>query len=228
LICPSRVCPTLPNGCRTHDIRQCFPTLYLICNPTQFNCPTLPNSGCPGGFTQFGQCETLGGCPSAVDACPSRFGCESQAGCVSQGCFPGGGVDPAGGVQAFAAQAFQIPPTQTKSCQPGQLTVLCPTLHNCPSQFVACQSQFVRCPSALDACPTRFNCPSLPNGCPGYTRFGACETFGACPSAVDACPTRLGCFQTVDCGQSIACFPGGGFNPGGGGFNPGGFGGGGF
>lgn len=94
----------------------------------------------------------------------------------------------------------------------------------CPSRSTPCQSQLVRCPSQLDACPTRYNCPTMTNsGCPGYTRLGACETFGACPSAVDACPTRFGCYETRLCGgESIACYPGGG----GGGFDPGAFGGG--
>jgi hypothetical protein len=200
------VCPTGPILCQS---RSC---------PTMVRCPTVDIRCSFERVSRGFRCETFGACPSAVDACPSRFGCESQAGCfntqvcgVSQGCFPGGGrFDPAGGgggAQAFEAQ-FQTPATQTKSCQPQTAlcpvpTSMCPTNFNCPSQFVPCQSQLVRCPSALDACPTRFNCPTLPNGCPGDTRFGSCETHGACPSAVDACPTRFG------------CFPGGGFNPGG-------------
>jgi hypothetical protein len=264
--CPSRltICPSQLIRCRTRNPFECFPTWILICNPTRYNCPTLPN-GCPEP-TVFGQCETFGACPSAVDACPSRFGCESQAGCfesqvcgVSQGCFPGGGgVDPAGGggggiaggaggagAQGFRAAGFapQPQPETVNFCAAGAgggagaaaaipQTRLCPSqytrcpsvLVRCPSQVTPCQSQLIRCPSALDACPTRVNCPSLPNGCPGYTQYGSCETFGACPSAVDACPSRFGCYETQVCGESRACNPGGGFDPGG--FGGGGFGGG--
>lgn len=200
LICPSQalVCQSQFIHCRTRNIIQCYPTFFVICNPTPF-CPTQ-SPGCGASLTvpchtQFGSCETIGACPSAVDACPSRFGCETQAGCfesqvcgvsqacgVSQGCFPGGGVGGGGGAQAFAVQP--TPP------QPIGGVGIRPTL--------ACVSQLVRCPSAVDACPTRFNCPSAIDACP--TRFNCPSVYTPCqsqlvrcPSQLDACPTRFNC-----------------------------------
>lgn len=72
----------------------------LVACPSLYNykCPTV--SGC--GYTRLGGCETFGRCPSAVDACPSRFGCyETQVcgGGESIACHPGGGgggFDPGG------------------------------------------------------------------------------------------------------------------------------------
>ncbi|HWS88787.1 MAG TPA: hypothetical protein VN282_17565 [Pyrinomonadaceae bacterium] len=119
-----------------------------------------------------------------------------------------------GGVGALAPSQFC--PSRVIRC-PSAVDA-CPTRIGCPSRYIPCQSQFNRCPSALDACPTRYNCPTQPDsGCPGPTQFGPCETFGQCPSAVDACPTRFGCEVSQFCGESVACFPGGG----GGGFDPG-------
>ncbi|MET0646828.1 MAG: hypothetical protein ABW208_09425 [Pyrinomonadaceae bacterium] len=217
--CPSRltICPTQPILCRTRDPWRCPPTWYFICQPTQYNCPTLPN-GCPG-YTQFGSCETFGGCPSAVDACPTRFGCESQAGCYesvacqSQGCFPGGGGFEQGGgggaaggggiaggagggaagAQGFKAEALAAyPPTNTPACS----TQIC-----WPGEYGAAAAipQTRICPSQIDLCPTRYNCPSQFTRCP--------SVLVRCPSQVDACPTRLNCpSQYTPCqSQLIRC-----------------------
>lgn len=233
--CPSRfvVCQSQFGDCGI--TRSGCVSSFIRCPTVSFNCPSVaircPTRGEPRCFA------------SRVAICPdTRAGCQFESAACGIDDPLGGGVNPAGGggvAQQFDAQAFAAPQTQSPTCGvrggavalpqtiycPSQLLV-CPTRYNCPSRFIPCQSQLIRCPSQLDACPTRYNCPTLPNGCPGYTRLGACETLGACPSAVDACPSRFGCFETQVCGggESIACFPGGG----GGGFDPGGFGGGGF
>jgi hypothetical protein len=179
------------------------PTAQPICpeHPTASpHCPLHPTASphCPLHPTASPHCPEH---PTASPHCPGFAG--------------------AAGVGAVGA----VPQTQfcvSRAIRCQSAVDLCPS-RVCPSVYSPCVSQLTRCPSALDACPTRFNCPTLPNGCPGNTRFGACETFGPCPSAVDACPTRFGCFETQVCGggESIACFPGGGFDPGG--FGGGGF-----
>jgi hypothetical protein len=242
--CPSVVdnCATRESYCPTQDF-SC-PSRLIVCQSQFGGCIT--RSGC---VSRIVRCPTVSfNCPSVAIRCPTRneprcFASavaicpDTQAGCQVQsiacGFDPADRGDIAGG--GGAAQAFAAAPggaggagvaaiPQSIFC-PSRL-IACPTRFNCPSQFIPCQSQLIRCPSALDACPTRFNCPTLPNGCPGFTRFGSCETVGPCPSAVDACPSRFGCFETQVCGagESIACNPGGGFDPGG--FGGGGFGGG--
>ena len=223
-------CPTFDPSCRTRLGPGCLVSRVAICTDTRTGpACEVGTIDCP---TRDVRCRI-----SQVVACNiTRSGCEV----VSVAC----GFDPqrGGGAQqqGFEAQAFMAQPTQSPDCfaargpggiQPSQFVRCpsavdaCPTRINCPSRYSPCLSQYVRCPSALDACPTRYNCPTLPNGCPGYTRFGACETFGPCPSAVDACPSRFGCndVSQFGCQQTQGCFPEGG----GGGFDPGGFGGGG-
>lgn len=220
-------CPTFDPSCPTRSGPRCsFVSRVAVCSDTRtdprcvigtINCPTR-DLRCR--ISQVAVCDV------------TRAGCEV----VSVAC----GFDPqrGGAQQGFEAQAFAAQSKQSPDCigarGPGGIQSsqfvrcpsavdACPTRFNCPSRYSPCQSQYVRCPSALDACPTRFNCPTLPNGCPGYTRFGACETYGPCPSAVDACPSRFGCNDVSQavCQQTQGCFP-----EGGGGFDPGGFGGG--
>lgn len=238
LTCPSQfvVCQSQFGGCVTHT--GCV-SRVVRCPTVNFNCPSVAIP-CPTRVEP--RCFA-----SQVAICPdTRAGCQVQS--VACGFDPPdrGGIA-AGGAQAFGAEAYRGQPTVQPQCsglggeaqlnaerlaiQPSQYircasaVDACPT-RICPSLQTPCQSQLIRCASAVDACPTRYNCPTLPNGCPGTTQFGRCETFGPCPSAVDACPTRFGCFETQVCGggESIACFPGGGFDPGG--FGGGGFGGG--
>lgn len=215
-------CPSVAIRCPTRGEPRCFASRVAICPDTRAGCQ-FESAACgiddplgggvnpaAGGGAQALRAEGFAAqpqpgavgaipqtrvCPSAVDACPTRINCPSQ-----------------------------YTPCQSVLVRCPSQVDACPTRFRCPSQFEPCQSQLVRCQSQLDACPTRYNCPTLPNGCPGYTRLGACETLGACPSAVDACPSRFGCYETQVCGggESIACYPGGG----GGGFDPGGFGGG--
>ena len=243
--CQSRVvaaCLTrFPNECQLETaIAVRCPSRVVV------RCPTVLDIRCQ--LTRSGpRCLV-----SQVAVCDTRV-CEFESAVCGVDPAGGGGIDPAaGGIQGLGAEAYYGQPTASPQCSdvraagggagaigaipqtqfcPSrvircQTLNLCLTQYNCPSRYIPCQSQLVRCPSALDACPTRYNCPTLPNGCPGTTQYGSCETSGPCPSAVDACPTRFGCYETQVCGggQSIACNPGGG----GGGFDPGGFGGGGF
>ncbi|MBV8856143.1 MAG: hypothetical protein JOZ02_04200 [Acidobacteria bacterium] len=232
----SRTCPTQFGCFISHIIRcptvkepRCYASALVLCRDTRAGCQ-FESAACgvdpaggfdpAGGLAQGFEAQPYARHPTQNPACDTWTpGC-GNAPTLTASCkgtdtgFVGGG----GGGGGYGAAAA-IPPTLY--C-PSQF-IACPTRFNCPSRYTPCQSQLVRCPSALDACPTRYNCPTLPNGCPGYTRFGACETYGPCPSAVDACPSRLGCYETAACGASIACNPGGG-----GGFDPGGFGGGGF
>lgn len=142
-LCPATVvqCPTFNfaqcpsvfvQACQTGTGLRCPTHAPLLCPiPTRFNCPSL-SIPCQ---TRFGTCETLGACPSAVDACPTRFGCESLAGCfqtqacgVSQACgggFPGGGFGGGGGQQFAAVHQGHV------------------TIFNCPSIDVACDSRFI-------------------------------------------------------------------------------------
>jgi hypothetical protein len=202
-------CQSVYSPCVTQNQSYCAASGYVPCNP-------------PIDFTIYEQ-----------PGVQQQFGPQVP--------FAGGGF---GAAQGFAP--FMPPPSAPIICPDSRFIAACHTLtnpacnvhttavncptQNCPTRFVvACQvSRIAICPDTRNAacqvltafgCPTRYNCPTLPNGCPGYTRFGACETYGPCPSAVDACPTRLGCYETAGCGASIACNPGGG----GGGFDPGGF-----
>jgi hypothetical protein len=200
-------CQSINAPCVTQNQPYCAASGFFGCVTIDF---TIYEQ--PGYQQQFGQ--QFGGGAQAYAKRPTRSGfCDTLT--------PDCGNDPTLTKSCGVGTGFAAAP-QTYNC-PSALDA-CPTRYNCPSQYTPCQSQLARCPSALDACPTRYNCPSQPNGCPGHTRLGACETYGPCPSAVDACPTRLGCYNTAVCGESVACYPGGG----GGGFDPGGFGGGGF
>lgn len=204
---PTFVCPppTVSISCQSRSVAGCFTRFphecqletAVRCVSRVIRCPTVSEPRCR---------------ISAVALCPDTVaGCQFE----SAAC----GFDPPGG---GAAQAFKSPvnmtmptlcefcvvQTQTPDCGPTQVPMCAVVTRtprcggggggNIPTQF--CVSHVVRCPSQLDACPTRYNCPTLPNGCPGETRFGACETYGACPSAVDACPSRFGCYETQLCG----------------------------
>lgn len=222
--CPSRDIP-----CPTRFEPRCFASQVAICVDTRAGCQ-VQSVACgvdPAGtaIDPLGGARAFAGQPAGgggeaqmmTHFCPYTLSCTSNlATCMPRLCY--GPVDPVGPVNP---ERVALQPSQYVRCP--SAVDLCPT-RICPSRSSPCQSQYIRCPSALDACPTRYQCPTQPNGCPGYTQFGRCETVGACPSAVDACPTRFGCEVTQFCGESIACYPGGG----GGGFDPGGFGGGGF
>ena len=107
-------CPTIQTQtpvCITQPVetQHCTPDLPTRYCPTQTPyCPQTQTPGCGGvGFAaaqaQFPQSRFVR-CPSAVDACPTRFGCFMTAGCgESIPCFPGGfgggggGFNPGGG-----------------------------------------------------------------------------------------------------------------------------------
>lgn len=176
-------------------------TVYR-CISVVIRCPTVNQPICY--FTQAANCPD------------TRAGCQFQS--AACGVDPAGGYDPAGGfAQGFGAEAYAKHPTQPPVCD-----TRTPDCGNAPTLTRSCQGfgggvgYGAALPQTLSrTCQTMHNCPTLPNGCPGYTRPGACETFGPCPSAVDACPTRLGCYNTAYCGASVACYPGGGYEPGG-------------
>lgn len=197
-----------PN-CRTAVFQQCHSVHYPCVTQNQTYCAASGYRGCaPLDFTiwqeQFDPQADFGGggraaipptrfCPSAVDACPTRFNCPSQ----------------------------HVPCQSVLVQCPSQVDA-CPTRFNCPSRYTPCQSQLVRCPSALDACPTRFNCPSVAAPCVTQdfsceTRGRCPSAVDACPTRFGCFQTQI-CVSQV-CQQSQACFPqggGGGFDPGGG------------
>ncbi|HEX7318364.1 MAG TPA: hypothetical protein VF297_30945 [Pyrinomonadaceae bacterium] len=139
------------------------------------NCPSAVDA-CPTRFN----------CPSAVDACPTRFNCPSR-----------------------------YSPCQSQYVRCPSALDACPTRFNCPTQPNGCPgytrfgpcATYGPCPSAVDACPTRFGCDQTQ----------VCQASQACggETASSACQSR----------PALACgFGGGGFDPGG--FGGGGFGGG--
>lgn len=247
-------CPTFDLQCRSRSGPVCPISQFVACSDTRTGpgCLVETASGC---ISRVARCPTMGEprcfasrsfiCPDTVAGCQfesAACGFDPAGGGGAQAfmaqpnvtnaptlcevCIVQTQTPDCGTTQApVCAVASRAPRCGGGGAAAAQQTFYCQAQYNFPSRYTPCQSQLIRCPSALDACPTRYNCPTLPNGCPGYTRLGACETHGPCPSAVDACPTRFGCYETQVCGgESIACYPGGG----GGGFDPGGFGGGGF
>jgi hypothetical protein len=192
--CPTRICPTYPNGDCT----------FFGCGP-----------GGGGGQTATVCTQFSQQCRSAVDACPTRL-------CGGGGAFAA--AAPQRTVATVCTQFSQQCPSAvdacpTRICTPAtvctQAAPGCPTYPNGDCTFFGCGpgggggTQFGRqCPSAVDACPTRICtpatvCTQAAPGCPTYPN-GDCTFFGCgpgggggtqfgrqCPSAVDACPTRL-------------------------------------
>lgn len=230
------ICPDTQAGCQVESAACGFDPGGQVFEGAAAIPPTLSRT-CPtrvGCISRFIRCPTMGEprCyVSAVVLCrDTRAGCQFES--AACGVDPAGGFDPAGGLaQGFEAQAYARHTTRTPDCN--MRTLACadePTLtSSCKGTgtgFVGgggggfgaagAIAPTVYCPSQLVSCPTRFNCPS---------RYTPCQSqLVRCPSALDACPTRLGCYETAACGESIACNPGGGFDPGG--FGGGGFGGG--
>jgi hypothetical protein len=208
-------------GCPvTQPAAQCFGPLTA---PPQcpvhsgFNCPSA--IGCqsiacqsiacqPGGGgqqQQFGAAQAMAGGPvqptpaTHCRVCNPPFDQFAAAG--------GAGIRPTLLIVQCNPSIVDACPTRLiAQCQPSVVNI-CPTLRTqpvlqCnPSIVDACPTRLcthqIQCnPSAVDACPTRIGCPTQnPQQCPVATGFN--------------CPSALGC-QSIACGQSIACQPGGG------------------
>lgn len=140
---------TMPTLCELCVVQtqtpDCGATLTPFCAVTT----RTPNCGVAlGGNVASQLCVSQAvRCPSAVDACPTRFNCPSAVdACPSRLCPS----------RSTPCQS------QLNRCQ-SQLDA-CPTRFNCPSVSSPCVTQDfscstrAACPSAVDACPTRFGC----------------------------------------------------------------------
>lgn len=151
-------CQSVSSPCFTQNKLDCVASGFVGCNPPvdftirqeQFSPQQFEAQAFGGGGTQAKLCQTQNPqcyqtmelcasqsvrCPSAVDACPTRFNCPSQH-----------------------------TPCQSQLVRCPSALDECPTRFNCPSMSAPCATQDFSCatkgacPSAVDACPTRFGC----------------------------------------------------------------------
>ncbi len=157
--------------------------------------PACPTTLCPPHSHQFVVCTAFG--PQC-----HRTVVEARA------AQPAGGIHPTPATHCFVCDpqaAAAAPHTQIiVQCNPSLIDA-CPTrlivqchpsvIDACPTRL--CTQQPIQChPSVIDACPTRIGCPTQnPAQCPPASGFN--------------CPSQIGC-QSIACGQSVACQPGGG------------------